>query len=392
MEITLFDGQHHKKLLPLTFTKPVADLRVGIQTIREKWSFYSVGEVQVRTQDYLADLFKSNSKGGGIGVSASVLPTEELVFEISELGEKEILMKNGKVIAIHPFPSSTDNPQEFLADFKQIESEADFNSIEHSWDIFRLNEVEILADLERIKTYTRFENPSDTNTLIGNQFFIEKGAKVECATLNSTTGPIYVAAGAEIMEGAVIRGALALCKGAVVKLGTKIYGATTIGPFSKVGGEINNSVVQGYSNKGHDGFLGNSVIGEWCNLGADTNNSNLKNNYGEVKTWSYFDEKDINTGLQFCGLIMGDHSKSAINTMFNTGTVVGVNANIFGGDFPNKFIPSYSWGMEKGSEYDFDKSIEVAKKVCERRNVVLTQKHIDVLKHVFNETKKFRSK
>lgn len=390
MNITLFDGQHHKKLLPLTFTKPVANLRVGIHTIREKWDFYTADKVTVRTQPYLSDLFSSNTTGGGIGISASVLPNQTLVEEISELGEREILMKNGKVIAINPFPSASDNPQEFLANFKQIESESIFNVIENVWDIFKLNDAEIKADLERLKTYKRFETPSASNTIIGDEVYIEKGAKVECAILNSTTGPIYVEAGAEIMEGTLVRGALAMCKGSVLKLGAKIYGATTLGPFSKIGGEINNSVIQGYSNKGHDGFLGNSVIGEWCNLGADTNNSNLKNNYGEVKMWHYAEGKEVNTELQFCGLIMGDHAKSGINTMFNTGTVVGVNANVFGGDFPSKFIPSYSWGKEKGSEYDFEKSVEVAKKVCERRNVVLTQQYIDMLQHIFNETKKYR--
>lgn len=391
MKITLFDGVHHEKLKPLTFTRPVSDLRVGIETIREKWNFYASEPVQIRTKDYLKDLFKSNDQGGGIGISASVLPNKELIEEISELGKNQILLKAGTVIAINPLPPVDENPQTFLKDFEKVESEADFNQINYPWDIFRLNGEEIKADLKRIKKNKIFVEPSKTNTIIGEEVYIEKGATVECAILNSTTGPIYVAAGAEIMEGSIVRGSLAMLKGSVLKLGAKIYGPTTIGPFSKVGGEVNNSVIQGYSNKGHDGFLGNSVIGEWCNLGADTNNSNLKNNYGTVKAWDYLSGDYVTTNLQFCGLIMGDHSKCGINTMFNTGTVVGVNANIFGGDFPEKFIPSFSWGMKEGSEYNFNKAMEVASRVCERRNVTLTHDQITMLKHVFDATKKYRS-
>lgn len=390
MKITLFDSIYHKQLLPLTYTRPVARLRVGILTIQEKWDKYTVEPVALRTQEYLSKAFKSNLKGGGIGINASVLPNEDLIDEIGELNEKHLLVKNGKVIAINPLPSAEDDLSEVLSSFKQVESEVEFNQIENTWDIFKLNDPEIKSDLALIKEKAKFVTPSNTNTIIGDEVYIEEGATVECAILNSTTGPIYVASGAEIMEGSVVRGALAMLKGSVLKLGTKIYGATTLGPYTKVGGEVNNSVFQGYSNKGHDGFLGNSVIGEWCNLGADTNNSNLKNNYSNVKVWSYAQEDFIDSELQFCGLIMGDHSKSAINTMFNTGTVVGVNANIFGGGFPPKFIPSYSWGNNDFTEYHFEKSIEVAKVVCERRNVALGVHEEAVLKHIFEESKKFR--
>lgn len=391
MQITLFDGIHHKRLMPLTYTRPVADIRIGIKTIKEKWDFYSSEPVKIRTQSYLAGLFKSNEKGGGIGISAAVLPNEDIIEEIGDMPDNSLLLKDNQLVAINPLPSIDDNPDEFLSKFKKIEAESEVSFVNNTWDIFRLNDQEIRADLARIEDKLQLITPSSTNTLIGEDIYIEKGASVEGAILNSTTGPIYVEQGAEIMEGSIVRGALAMCKGSALKLGAKIYGATTLGPFSKVGGEVNNSVIQGYSNKGHDGFLGNSVIGEWCNLGADTNNSNLKNNYGEVKVWSYLEEDFVNSGLQFCGLVMGDHSKCGINTMLNTGTVVGVNANIFGGDFPPKLVPSFSWGNDGKGTYNFDKAMEVADKVMERRNVALTPKHKEVLKHVFDSTEKFRS-
>jgi UDP-N-acetylglucosamine diphosphorylase/glucosamine-1-phosphate N-acetyltransferase len=216
--------------------------------------------------------------------------------------------------------------------------------LENITDLFSKNEQAIQNDFDLLTKGRISQILSSTNTLIGDNIFIEEGAKVEAAVLNTTSGPIYIGKDAEIMEGSVVRGPLAMCEGSVLKLATKIYGATTVGPYSKIGGELNNSTIQGYSNKGHDGFLGNSIIGEWCNLGADTNTSNLKNNYAEVKLWSYEKEKFENTGLQFCGLIMGDHSKCGINTMFNTGTVVGVSANIYGSGFPRNFIPSYTKG------------------------------------------------
>jgi UDP-N-acetylglucosamine diphosphorylase/glucosamine-1-phosphate N-acetyltransferase len=223
------------------------------------------------------------------------------------------------------------------------------------------------------------------------KIFIEEGASANDTTFNTTTGCIYIGKDAEVMEGSVVRGPFALCEHSVLKMSSKIYGATTIGPHSKVGGEVNNSVVFGYSNKAHDGFLGNSVIGEWCNLGADTNNSNLKNNYANVKLWNYSGENFIDTGLQFCGLIMGDHSKCGINTMFNTGTVAGVSSNIFGSGFPRNFIPSFSWGGAQGfTTYRFEHAIETAQLVMQRRNTELTDNDKDILKYIFDNDEKFR--
>jgi UDP-N-acetylglucosamine diphosphorylase/glucosamine-1-phosphate N-acetyltransferase len=241
----------------------------------------------------------------------------------------------------------------------------------------------LLTDVRRSSSIIGF------NTVIGDQslLFVEEGATVEASVINTKGGPVYIGRGAEVMEGCLIRGPFALGEGAQLKMGAKIYGATSVGPECRVGGEVNNSVIMGYSNKAHDGFLGNSVLGEWCNLGADTNNSNLKNTYGEVKAWSYADNAMTGTGLQFCGLIMGDHSKSGINTMFNTGTVVGVCANVFDGGFPPKHIPSFSWGGRDATAYDFTKAVDTARRVMERRHVTLTPIEEAILRHVHDRAR-----
>ena len=390
MNIILFDGIYHKNLLPLTYTRPVSELRVGILTIKEKWGHYIENPIQVKTQDYLSNKFGSPSEENAIGINGSILPSDDLMSSLLELKNKQILTSKGKVIAINPLPLNSDNLEEALSEYKMVETKAEFLQIENVWDIFKLNDQAIRADIELIKEEKTFVDASDTNQILGDEVYIEEGAKVECAILNSTSGPIYIGKGAEVMEGSILRGPISLCENGVIKMGAKIYGATTIGPYSKVGGEVNNCVIQGYSNKGHDGFLGNSVLGEWCNLGADTNNSNLKNNYQSVDIYNYPEGKYVDTELQFCGLIMGDHSKSAINTMFNTGTVVGVSANIYGADFPSKFIPSYSWGGRRPLEYRFDKAMDTAERVMDRRNISLTEDDLAILKHVYDESQKYR--
>ena len=266
--------------------------------------------------------------------------------------------------------------------------------IDHVWDIFSKNGDAIKQDFDLITKNKTSLHLSKSNTVIGDPklIFLEEGAIVEASILNTTAGPIYIGKDAEVMEGSMVRGPFALGEHSALKLGTKIYGPTTVGPHSKIGGEVNNSVIFGYSNKGHDGFLGNSVIGEWCNLGADTNNSNLKNNYSSVKLYNYSKKAMLDSGLQFCGLIMGDHSKCGINTMFNTGTVVGVGANIFGGGFPPTHIPSYSWGGADGMmEYQFEKMIETADRVFQRRNLFISELDISILRTIFTETKGDRS-
>ncbi len=376
MSIVLFDGAGHKNLQPLTFTRPVAHLRVGILTIQEKWNKYLSQEVGIRTKDYLNEKFQGQDGEVELGINAGLMPTQDLAETILDLKKDQILMKNGEVLAIKPLPSADANMQKILKGSLLLEYDMDVEIVRRPWDIFKLNGEELAKDFEVLTNERESQPLHESNTLIGEEddIFIEEGAEVHAAIFNTTEGPIYIGKDAVVMEGAMIRGGLALCDHATIKMGAKIYGPTTIGPHSKVGGEVGNSIIIGYSNKGHDGYLGNSVIGEWCNLGADTNTSNLKNNYSEVRVWSYNEQEAIPSGQQFCGLIMGDHSKSSINTMFNTGTVVGVCANVFDGGFPPKHVPSFSWGGKDSIEkFKLEKAYEVAERVMARRSVEFTE-------------------
>lgn len=389
MNYILFDGPVRNQLLPFTYTRPVADIRVGILTIREKWEQYLKSTTTTVTEDYLSDKYPMVEMEENIMLNAAYLPNPELIELVTSLEKNQAIFKDEDVIAF--FTTEAEEDIDFDK-FDAIEFDNDILKIEHTWDIFSKNGEAIQQDFDLLtKERTSQPIPSSNNVIAPENIFIEEGAKLEFTTLNASSGPIYIGKNAEIMEGSIIRGPLALCDDATIKLGAKIYGPTTVGPFSKVGGEVNNSVLFGYSNKGHDGFLGNSVLGEWCNLGADTNNSNLKNNYAEVRLWDYDTERFARTGLQFCGLMMGDHSKCGINTMFNTGTVVGVNANIFGSGFPRNFVPSYSWGGASGfTTYLTKKAFEVAEVVMSRRNIEFTDQDRAILEHVFEETKKYR--
>lgn len=389
MNYILFDGPSRNNLLPFTFTRPVADIRVGILTIREKWETFLGYTTTTVTEEYLSDKYPMVEMDENVMINASYLPNNELVEMIKNLTENQAIFKGEDVIAF--FTKDAQEDIDFAA-FEAIEFNEDVIKIEHTWDIFSKNGMALEEDYELL-TRGRVSQPipSSNNVIAAQNIFLEEGAKLEFTTLNASSGPIYIGKDAEIMEGSIIRGPFALCEHATVKLGAKIYGPTTVGPHSKVGGEVNNSVLFGYSNKGHDGFLGNSVLGEWCNLGADTNNSNLKNNYAEVRLWDYNTESFARTGLQFCGLMMGDHSKCGINTMFNTGTVVGVSANIFGSGFPRNFVPSFSWGGNGGfTTYLTKKAFEVAEVVMSRRQIELTDVDKAILEHVFEETKKYR--
>ena len=389
MNYILFDGPSRNNLLPFTFTRPVADIRVGILTIREKWETFLGYTTTTITEEYLSDKYPMVEMDENVMINASYLPNNELVEMVKNLTENQAIFKGEDVIAF--FTKDAQEDIDFAA-FEAIEFNEDVIKIEHTWDIFSKNGMALEEDYELL-TRGRVSQPipSSNNVIAAQNIFLEEGAKLEFTTLNATSGPIYIGKDAEIMEGSIIRGPFALCEHATVKLGAKIYGPTTVGPYSKVGGEVNNSVLFGYSNKGHDGFLGNSVLGEWCNLGADTNNSNLKNNYAEVRLWDYNTESFARTGLQFCGLMMGDHSKCGINTMFNTGTVVGVSANIFGSGFPRNFVPSFSWGGNGGfTTYLTKKAFEVAEVVMSRRQIELTDVDKAILEHVFEETKKYR--
>lgn len=389
MNYILFDGPFRNNLLPFTFTRPVADIRVGILTIREKWETYLGYTTTTITEEYLSDKYPMVEMDENIMINASYLPNAELVEMVKNLEENQAVFKNEDVIAF--FVKSVQDDIDF-DNFDIVEYEGDALKIEHTWDIFMKNGQAIEDDFELLTNGRRSQPiPAGNNVIAAHNIFIEEGAKMDFVTLNATNGPIYIGKDSEIMEGSIIRGPFALCDHAVVKLGAKIYGPTTIGPHCRVGGEVNNSVMFSYSNKGHDGFLGNSVLGEWCNLGADTNNSNLKNNYAEVRLWDYGTESFVRTGLQFCGLMMGDHSKCGINTMFNTGTVVGVSANIFGSGFPRNFVPSFSWGGSAGfTTYLTQKAFEVAEVVMSRRDVLLSDDDKAILEHVFEATKKYR--
>lgn len=389
MNYILFDGPVRDSLLPFTFTRPVAEIRIGILTIREKWEMYLGSTTTTITEDYLSEKFPLVEMEENVLINASFLPNAKLVDLVQGLGPREAIFSGEEVIAFHAV-----NTQEEIdfSTYKAIEFDSSVLRIEHTWDIFSKNGEALQADFEMVTKGRKSAPISKTNTLINpKNIFLEEGASVECSILNATEGPIYIGKNAQVLEGNMIRGGFALCERGFVKMGAKIYGPTTIGPAGKVCGEISNSVIFGNTSKGHDGYLGNSVLGEWCNLGADTSNSNLKNNYSLVKIWDYKTESYVPTGLQFCGIMMGDHSMCSINTMFNTGTVIGVNANIFGTGFPPKFIPSNSWGGSEGfTTYKLDKAFETFKVMMARRNVEFDDKEARIMTHVFELTKKWR--
>lgn len=385
MKIVLVDDKKiWLQLLPLTFTRPVSEIRIGILTIREKWEKVLKTKISYLCEGYLSDKFaiQRNSNDDTVYILSHLIPDSNLISVIKKLKVGQGIKQQGELIAFNGGKNDF-NSKAFLN--KSIEYKHPLFDVRTVSDIFRKNGKAIEMDFALLTKGRKSTAIAKSNTVIGkrNLIFMEKGTKAEAAIFNTSGGPIYIGRNAEVMEGSVIRGPFVLGDESTLKLAAKIYGPTTIGPHCKVGGEVNNSVVFGFSNKAHDGFLGNSVIGEWCNLGADTNNSNLKNNYGNVKLFSYVSGKNEDTGLQFCGLIMGDHSKSGINTMFNTGTVVGVAANVFGGLFPETHIPSFSWGGSHGWEpYLFDKMIETAEKVFERRGMKLEIKDKKILKHI----------
>lgn len=396
--IILFDNEVREHLLPLTYTRPVCELRVGILTIKEKWEKWLGAEHEYAyiTQDYLAEKYPIEFGKENYVINGSVLPSEQLCTLIKYMDFNQAYLKGEDLIV-----AKLDEKQfEKLIRDEEIEDlngmdiqDTQYLKINYPWDIFRLNDEALRSDFDLLTSGRQSQPISPTNQVIGKEnIFLEEGAKVECSILNATTGPIYIGKHAEIMEGCIVRGGLAMGEHSYLKMGAKIYGATTIGPWCKVGGEVNNSVFQAYSNKAHDGFLGNAVLGEWCNLGADTNNSNLKNNYKKVRAWNYLQERFIDTGLQFCGLIMGDHSKAGINTMFNTGTVVGVGANVFGAGYPRNFIPSFSWGgTGKIITHNTDKAFETAEVMMQRRKIEFEVPDRLILLRVFEDTAKYRT-
>ncbi|WP_334126583.1 GlmU family protein [Empedobacter brevis] len=379
MNIILFDGEEWENLLPLTFTKPVASLRMGVLSFAERWEKILNTTISYQTQSYLEEKFSTNYQSENIFINPSFFPTTELIHYIKELELNQSILFNDQLVAVKTTEESPRITSEIISLEKTIH-------IKNSWDLFTYNFQAIEFDFE-ILTKGRVSQPiSETNNVLHpEKIFIEEGAKVEFSILNASEGSIYIGKEAEIMEGCMIRGGLALCEHGKINMGSKIYPGCTVGPYCKVGGELNNAILMAYSNKGHDGFLGNAVLGEWCNLGADTNNSNLKNNYAEVKLWNYKEKRFVKTGLQFCGLIMGDYAKSAINTQFNTGTVVGVCANVFQSGFPPNMIKHYSWGGQSDAPvFSFERACEAAEKMMERRKVEFTPTDKKILEHIFN--------
>lgn len=385
MNYILFDTPVRTNLLPLTFLRPIADIRIGILTIREKWEKYLDAKTSTLTEKYLSKKFPLISGDENVLINASYLPTETLAEAIHTLNVGEAIVYKNDVIVLK---------MNKLGDLKSVSNHENQNkitfidpllSVKNTWDIFAKNGEALEADF-KLLSYGSNQNTFKSVTYFGpsENIFIHPSVKINHAILNATNGPIYLDEDSEVMEGATIRGPFYLGKHSQVKMGAKIYGPTTVGPYSKVGGELNNVVILGFSNKGHEGFLGNAVIGEWCNIGADTNNSNLKNTYDEVKLWSYSEKTFVKTGLQFCGLIMGDHSKTGINTMFNTGTVVGIASNLFGPGFQRNFIPSFSWGgPSKMIAHKFDRALLTARQVYKRRNLVLNKMDVEIFHHVF---------
>lgn len=385
MQIVFSDAQFWEDFLPLTFTRPVAEMRCGILTFSERWQkLLEINQVSFLTEDYLQEKYRKPEDIESLFIVPNFLPDENVLQQIKTLKLGEALVYENELLAARI------NMKNFS--LNQIEKMTDIYEgvlfFKQPTDLFSYNEKAINFDFDLLTKGRTTAELSNTNGFLGEaqDLFIEEGASVEFSTLNTKTGKIYIGKNAEVMEGCNLRGPIALCEESKFNLGSKIYGATTVGPHSKVGGEVNNIVIFGYTNKGHDGFVGNSVIGEWCNLGADTNSSNLKNNYAEVKLWNYRTKRFANTGLQFAGLIMGDHSKSAINTQFNTGTVVGVAANIFKSGFTPNLIESFSWGGMKGDEkFKLEKAYEVAELAMARRKVTFTEEDKNILKHIYTE-------
>ncbi|GHB35672.1 GlmU family protein [Mongoliitalea lutea] len=378
-------------LLPFTFTRPVAEIRVGILKISEKWQQCLQGACFFQTQEYLQSKFPVPSQQS-LWINGSLCPDDALVLAIQALKQGQVLMLQQQVLAAKTAPQDSFSVDQSKS-MDQIPYEQACVMIQKNWHIFQFNGAEIKKDFTRVSNGRTSATLQDAHTIVyqAENIFIEEGAVIKAAVLNAEAGPIYIGKNTEIQEGALIRGPFALCEGSTVNMGAKLRGDTTVGPFSKVGGEISNAVIFGFSNKGHEGFLGNSVIGEWCNLGADTNTSNLKNNYAPVKVWDYTKGGFTNTGLQFCGLMMGDHSKTGINTMLNTGTVVGVGALIFGDGFPRNFIPSFAWGGAAGfTTFQFRKFEETAEAVMKRRGLAFDAVEKEILMKVFELTKHYR--
>jgi UDP-N-acetylglucosamine diphosphorylase/glucosamine-1-phosphate N-acetyltransferase len=398
LNIILFDTEARNNLLPLTATRPICELRIGALTIREKWEHRFKTFASYITQEYLAGKYPFRAEEENLIIAGNVLPTDALCRKIEQLNMNEALLFNGELIAarLDEVQMEALIGEEAIHEIQSIELPADtaFVEVNDLWDLLSLNASALQDDFITLTQNRKSQPLSSTNRVVGSHpIYLESGAKVECCIFNTNDGPIYIGKNAQVMEGSILRGPIAICENAIVKAGAKIYGPSTIGPGCRVGGEVTRSILSANSNKAHDGYLGDSVLGEWCNLGADTNNSNLKNNYSAVKLWSYHQEKFVSTGQQFCGLFMGDHSKCGINTMFNTGTVVGVFANVYGAGYQRNFVPDFSWGGTDSSmrTYQFQDACKTAELVMSRRNIAFHEYEKAMLYHIYDRTAKYRS-
>jgi UDP-N-acetylglucosamine diphosphorylase/glucosamine-1-phosphate N-acetyltransferase len=393
MNYILFGDQTRNHLLPFTFTRPIGDIRLGILTIREKWEKMLKAKTSTLTEEYLNLKYPLVKEADNILINSSIIPNKTIIEELNTLSPNQTLITGETIIALRLKAEDIENLDwEVIDAVAPLQTKSSPKKINYLWDLIEMNESTLLSDFELITKNRKSQPiPEYVKVIAPEKIFIEEGAILEHVIINASEGPVYIGKNAHIMDGSLLRGPLAVCEEAKIRMGAKIYGATTIGPQCKIGGEVSHSIIFGYTNKAHDGFLGHSVIGEWCNLGADTNTSNLKNNYENVRLWDYQEESFVQTDLQFCGTFMGDHSKCGINTMFNTGTVVGVGSQVFGSGFMRNFIPSFSWGSVSGfTVHNIDKSINVAKRVYARRHMEFTKVDEDILRFVYNRTHSFR--
>ncbi len=394
MNYILFGAQARNHLMPFTFIRPIGDIRVGILTIRDKWEKLLNAKTSSLTAPYLAEKFPLVKESDNMLINASVIPDAVLIDEISRLKPNQTLISGDILIAHRVCAEDIDNlGVELLEDVDPLHTQTQIKKLFQLRDIVVLNEQQIEPDFHLITNGRESQPiPEYVQVMKPENVFIEPGAKLDMAMINASEGPVYIGKDVHIMDGALIKGPVGIGTSSVVRMGAKIYEGSSIGPHCKVGGEMMSSVIFGYSNKAHDGFLGHSVIGEWCNLGADTNTSNLKNNYDEVRLWDYAEESFVNTGMMFCGTFMGDHTKCGINTMFNTGTVIGVNAMIFGAGFMRNFIPSFSWGSVSGfTTFDIDKAIQVARRMYARRKIEFSGIEEKILRSIFQHTLGYRN-
>lgn len=394
MNIVLFDDPALRvQLLPFTYTRPVSDIRLGILTICEKWKRITGHKASFLTEDYLDAKYPAHFAADNYYINGALCPTEDVLSAIISLGSGQVLLKEGKLLAFRSGKKFTIQELAALSHAYTNDFKGEVHLLEHVWQIFQWNGDEIRSDYELITANRESAGIEDPYTRVYNldNVFVEEGASIKAAIINAENGPVYIGKNAQVMEGAIIRGPFAMGEGSMLSMGAKVRADTSLGPYCRVGGEVSNVVFFGNSNKSHDGFLGNAVVGEWCNLGADTNASNLKNTYANVEIWSFEEEAFTDSGLQFCGLLMGDHSKCGINTMFNTGTVVGVCANIFGPGFPRNFVPSFAWGGAGGfSTYKPEKALDTISRVFARRNRALSQVEKEILLEVYERSAKFR--